>query len=341
MAPAPVFPCGIIPDVMDRVVDVFIPTYNPGKRLLQILEMLQKQTVQIRKVRIINTEKEGFDAMLEQNGMTQEELIARFPFLSISHIGSQEFDHGGTRNLGFSLCEGADYVLTMTQDALPADSFLIEKLLAPMEEENKSRTVAVSFARQLPNANAQVEEKLSREFNYPEKSRIKSLDDLSELGIKTYFCSNVCALYRMDIFRKVSGFPGRAIFNEDMIYASRAMKAGCQVSYTADALVYHSHSYTASQQFHRNFDIGVSQAQNPDVFGGISSESEGVSYVRAVLSQMKKEHELHNAPSFIVRCFCRFVGYRLGKKYEKLPRKWVIFCSSNRHYWDEDKAPDR
>ena len=30
---------------------------------------------------------------------------------------------------------------------------------------------------------------------------------------------------------------------------------------------------------------------------------------------------------------CKYMGYLLGKKYKKLPRKFVIWCSMNREYW--------
>ena len=100
------------------------------------------------------------------------------------------------------------------------------------------------------------------------------------MGIKTYFCSNVCAMYRRDVFRELGGFEKHTIFNEDMIFAARAVKAGWRIAYAADARVYHSHDYTAKEQFHRNFDNGVSQAQHPEIFAGVSSESEGVKLVK-------------------------------------------------------------
>lgn len=55
-----------------------------------------------------------------------------------------------------------------------------------------------------------------------------------------------------------------------MIYAAKAVEAGYSIAYAADAEVVHSHNYTNGQQFHRNFDLGVSQAEHPEVFGGVS-----------------------------------------------------------------------
>ena len=355
---------------MDPIVDVVIPTFRPDERLLQILESLERQTVRPRRVRVINTQRSGLEDLLSAQGMTEDALTEKHPLLELTHIRKEEFDHGGTRNLGFRRCGDAEYVLTMTQDALPAGDDLIAQLLgafhdetdppaadpvrgserispagaaavppgqAPKEgagERDAGGTIAVTYARQLPNKDAPVEERLSRGFNYPAQSRIKREADRAELGIKVYYCSNVCAMYRMDIWKSLGGFPDRAIFNEDMIYACRALRAGYCTCYAAEAKVYHSHRYTASQQFHRNFDLGVSQAQNPEVFGGLSSEGEGVSYVKAVVRQMFAEHAALQVPGFLVRCAARLAGYRLGRAYERLPKSWTVRFSSNRGYWN-------
>lgn len=50
--------------------------------------------------------------------------------------------------------------------------------------------IGAVYAKQLPTADCGIIERYTREFNYGEKSRIKSAEDVTELGIKTYFCSN-------------------------------------------------------------------------------------------------------------------------------------------------------
>ena len=134
-------------------------------------------------------------------------------------------------------------------------------------------------------------EKYTRSFNYPEESRIKGKEDLPILGIKTFFCSNVCAAYKKEIFEKLGGFVERTIFNEDMILAGTMIKQGGKIAYCAKAKVIHSHNYSAFQQFHRNFDLAVSQTMYPEVFGGIRSESEGIKLVKKSLSYCIKDRE--------------------------------------------------
>ena len=189
-------------------------------------------------------------------------------------------------------------------------------------------------------------EQYTRQFNYPEKSRVKWLADLPELGIKTYFCSNVCAMYRRELYLQLGGFVQKAIFNEDMIFAGELIQKGYGVAYAAEAKVVHSHNYSAIQQFHRNFDLAVSQADHPEVFAGIRSEGEGIRLVKktaesegirmvkqtaAFLCHSKKGYLL---PKLIWQSGWKYLGYLLGKRYQKLP-KWVIpRCTMNPKYWE-------
>ena len=78
--------------------------------------------------------------------------------------------------------------------------------------------------------------------------------------------------------KKAGGFCKKTIFNEDMILAGHMINAGYKVAYVAEARVIHSHNYTGMQQFHRNFDMAVSQAEHPEVFDGIKSENEGINW---------------------------------------------------------------
>lgn len=71
--------------------------------------------------------------------------------------------------------------------------------------------------------------------------------------------------------------------------AGTMIKAGYGVAYAAEAKVVHSHNYTCIQQFRRNFDLAVSQADHPEIFGGIPSESEGIRLVKSTARYLVKE----------------------------------------------------
>jgi len=310
-------------------IDVIIPVYRPGRELFSLLDRLERQTVPVQNILLMNTEKTYFEEL-----MRGVELADRYPNVKVWHISKQEFDHGGTRHRGV-MNSDAGVFITMTQDALPADEFLVEKLTARL-----SGQVAAAYARQLPAADCKETEKASRWFNYPSVSGMKSAEDIGRLGVKTFFCSNVCAAYRREIYDLLGGFIRHTIFNEDMIYAAGAVKAGYSIAYEADARVIHSHNYTNIQQLRRNFDLGVSQADHPEIFAEIPSEAEGKKLIKETYTYLKGRKKLYLFPGFCVQCGFKYTGYLLGKHYKKLPRKWILRITTNREYWKQKQCGD-
>ncbi|MCM1568191.1 MAG: glycosyltransferase [Roseburia sp.] len=306
-------------------IDVMIPVYKPGKELFDLLERLNTQSVPIQRIILMNTEERYFEELTYGT-----RFMDRHRNVKVYHLSKREFDHGRTRHKAVEKSD-ADIFVMMTQDAMPVDSYLIEKLIQNLKGE-----VAVSYARQIPTQESSLLEKISRYFNYPPKACIKSAEDIETMGIKTYFCSNVCAAYRRDIYDKLGGFIRHAIFNEDMIYAAGAVKQGYQISYEPQAQVYHAHNYTNRQQFSRNFDLGVSQASHPEVFGGVRSETEGRKLVTAATAYLKKKHMLRKLPYFYIQCGCKYAGYLLGKHYRHLPMRWILAMTSNKDYWQQE-----
>lgn len=303
-------------------IDVVIPVYKPGRELFTLLDRLRAQTVPIQRIILMNTEKRYFDELTR--GMDFSDVYEN---VEVHHLSRDEFDHGATRHRGVELSHGEIFVM-MTQDAMPENECLVENLISHLRGN-----VAVAYGRQLPAADCSEAERVSREFNYPEQSLIKTIDDLESLGIKTYFCSNVCAAYRRDLYDELGGFIRHTIFNEDMIFAAKALKKGYGVAYEADARVIHSHNYTCMQQLHRNFDLGVSQTDHPEVFRDIPSESEGKKLIREVWKSLYRKKRLYKFPGFVVQCCFRYTGYLLGKHYQYLPRKLILILTMNREYW--------
>ena len=71
--------------------------------------------------------------------------------LQVHHLTKAEFDHGATRNRGMRFSR-ADIVVFMTDDAVPADEFLIEKLMGAFDQRGpEGEAVIMAYARQLPD----------------------------------------------------------------------------------------------------------------------------------------------------------------------------------------------
>ena len=310
-------------------IDVIIPVYRPDAKFVGLIEGLRRQSVAVHKIIIMYTRASAEDSFAGWCREVGVRVDAGEPVIEIHELDQSEFDHGGTRNRGAQFSE-ADYLLFMTDDAVPADDFLVERLMEGMrgtvEELPKDPDfvgtealgfaelgVAVCYARQLPREDATLAERFSREFNYPDADRLKSKADIGTMGIKAFFCSNVCALYNKKIFDALGGFVNRTVFNEDMIYARKALDAGYCIQYKADARVIHSHAFSDREQFQRNVLLARSQKEHPEVFADVSSEAEGFKYVKSAYAYFRKNGKGYLIVPFIVTCGFRFAGYRVGK----------------------------
>lgn len=279
----------------------------------------------------MNTEQKYFDRLIYGSAFFKKEH-----HISISHISKREFDHGATRNIGVKKSEAPIFVM-MTQDAIPENKYMIENLVKALDQDR----VAVSYARQIPAKDCNETERFMRIFNYPDKSIVKSAEDTGKLGIKTYFSSNVCAAYKRESFDLLGGFPRHIIFNEDMVYAAKAVKSGYRIAYAAEAQVIHSHNYTCKQQFHRNFDLGVSQAEYPDIFSTVVSEKEGITLIKKATAHLWKIGSKRLIPILYINSLHRYVGFFLGKHYKKLSARMIKKCTMNKEYWDQDKRKNQ
>ncbi len=306
-----------------KTVDVIIPVYKPGERLKKIINRLRQQTYPVNRIILINTGRAYFERAFgeDMSFFETDDIVLR-------HISEEQFDHGTTRRMAVSMSK-ADYFICMTDDALPVDRHLVKSLITPLIEGKAS----AAYARQLAGKEADIVEKFSRRFNYPAVSRIKSKADMDELGIKTFFCSNACAAYERKTYDKLGGFEKHMIFNEDMVYAGRLVDSGASIAYVAEARVLHTHHYTAMQQLKRNFDLGVSQAQFPELFNRVSSQSEGIRMIRGMLGTLLKKNEYNKIPSVIINSAFKLAGYKLGKAYKKLPQRLIMKLTMNRNYW--------
>ena len=175
-------------------VDVMIPTYKPGQEFAELLPRLLKQTYPIRSIRVVNTGKKFWNPAWEQ---LSDKIM-------VEHIQPSEFDHGGTRR-AMAESSDADLLLFMTQDAMPYDNACVEHLV----EKFSLPHVKAAYARQLPRDDCRTLERFTRGFNYPDESDIKDAGDLPKLGVKTFFCSNVCAMYDRRTYEELGGFVER------------------------------------------------------------------------------------------------------------------------------------
>lgn len=272
---------------------VVIPTLNAAHEIGLLLERLEAQSLKPTEVLIVDSSSDD-DTVA---------IASQFESARITVIDRGNFNHGATRHQAL-LQTQSDYVCFMTQDAMPVDEGLFEHLMAPLLADSK---VALASARQLPKEDARRFEQLVRGFNYPDESNVRDASDRERLGIKAYFASDVCAVYRRSAYLAVGGFE-TVNTNEDMLMAAQLIAAGYKIAYEASAEVYHSHNFTARQQYERNKAIGQFLREHAEELGGVSVSGEGRCMVKSIIKQLLREGRVGECCAFGIDCVARFAG---------------------------------
>ena len=297
-----------------------IPTLNAGAHAAILAAAIASQTAQPDAFLVIDS------GSIDDTVETFRRAGAR-----IHSINRQEFNHGGTRQLGVDLFSDSDLIIFLTQDAVPADPHAFQRLSRCFDDPG----VGAAFGRQLPRPGAGHIEAHARLFNYPDASRVTALDDRTTMGIKTVFLSNSFAAYRRADLQAVGGFPSHLIMGEDTYVAAKMLLAGKKVAYCAEATVFHSHDYNLREEFRRYFDAGVLHAREPwvrDDFG--AAENEGLRFVKSELRYLLGRNPFL-IPSAIMRTLLKFAGFRLGLQEGRLPMALKRRLSMLRAYWSD------
>ena len=283
-----------------RRISVIIPALNAEKYIKTLLDALFEQTIKPDEIVVVDSESED----------NTTAVCKQYSNVRIIPILRKDFDHGKTRDMALRTCD-SDYVLFITQDAYPKDKYYIENLLKPFQYDEK---IAISSGRQIARKDATPMEKCIRNFNYPEKSSVRSKDDLEQLGIKTFFFSDVCSAYRKDIYEKVGGFEYPIKTNEDMFFAAKIIQSGYKIAYAAEAVVVHSHNLTLKEQYQRNYIQGYEIERHKNILGNVSQNSEGVKLVKKVSAELIRNGHIISFVHFGFDCCARVLGSKMGSK---------------------------
>jgi len=309
------------PETLKRQPSIclIVPTLNPMPVWLRFLDAIDEQTLQPdRLVMVDSSSTDGAREHAVERGFLVEE------------IPPESFNHGGTRRHAVAkYAGGCDIAVFLTQDAVLADPVAIENIAAHFTDER----VGAVFGRQLPRPEAGPIEVHARLFNYPTSAADKSLDDAPRLGIKTAFFSNSWGAYRLAALNQVGGFPSSVICGEDTYVAAKMLLAGYHIVYAADALAWHSHDFTLSEEFRRYFDTGVFHTEEQwllERFGAAGGEGR-----RFVFSEIR--YLAGTAPWLIplalLRSLSKISAYALGRRHRRLPLSLVRVLTAQPGYW--------
>ena len=121
-------------------VSVLLPTKNGERYLAEVLESIRKQQGAFDLREIIAVDSGSRDRTLQ---------ILRQHQVRLWQIRPEEFGHGKTRNFAAAQARG-EFLVFLSQDAIPANEHWLEHLLAPLREDP---LIAGAFSRHRPRPN--------------------------------------------------------------------------------------------------------------------------------------------------------------------------------------------
>lgn len=227
-------------------VSVIIPTKNGGDLFRELLAKLQIQVTDF-----------DYELVIVDSGSIDCTIELATQYGAIVHqIEPSEFNHGATRNFAIGQSNG-DLIILMTQDAIPADNYLLKELVQPFFDDPN---VGGVYARQSPRPEADLLTKrnLNAWLTGREHSDRKKIEDRLTYDawnpIERYlFCNfdNVCSAVRRSTWERIQF--QRIPFGEDIDWSKRALESGWTIAYSPKAHVIHSHDRPISYEYKRTY----------------------------------------------------------------------------------------
>jgi len=311
------------------MISVVIPVKDGGLDLVRCLQAVARQHVD-EEVEVVVVDSGSSDGSAER----ALELGAR-----VHEILSEEFTHGGARNLGADLARG-DIVVFTSQDAYAVDEHWLATLVAPLRAD---AAVAGVYGRQLPHQEAIPSERYFLDFLYGPEPRRQRLRDPDRLSFETTLFSNVNSAVSRAVLERYP-LAADVIMSEDQEWSRRVLLAGLEIVYEPRAAVRHSHAYTVVGAFRRFFDSGVS-ADRAYVSEASSSRlalrDAGFRYALGEIAWLWRTGRRRWLPYAAVYESAKFAGLQLGLRHKRIPVPVKRRLSGLPSHWDEGGSAGR
>jgi rhamnosyltransferase len=298
---------------------VVIPTKNGGPLFRRVLPAVLGQQTGFE-----------FDVIVIDSGSTDgtsdfvRDAAKNDPRLRLIEIAPEKFQHGRTRNEAIASSRGEIIAMT-TQDAMPASENWLANLVRGLTQRDD---IAGAYGRHLPYPESPLcmRRGIITQFDYietkwPAVMKLepdRAANDTAYRQALHFFSNNNSALRRA-VWEKIP-FPDVA-FGEDQTWAENVMKAGFAKAYVADAVVFHSHTYTMRETFRRSREEAAAFHKNFGYRLRPSFASVPATFARLVLADARfvREHPaeskglrevIASAPLNLARMLGEYAGSR-------------------------------
>jgi len=309
-------------------VSVLIPTKNGERYIAEVIAGIRRQQGELVVKEIL---------VVDSGSRDQTVSILRRLGVTVLQIPPYEFGHGKTRNLLASHATG-ELLVFLTQDATPANEQWLANLIAPLQTDS---LLAGAYSRHLPRPNCHPMEWhriIEYELHGRPESRVQYAvgnPDYARNPDFYHFFANTSSVLRRSVWEQIP-FPD-VEFAEDQGWAERVLSAGYKTMYTADSIVFHSHSYGPWTNFCRHFEHfsalrlqfsrPPSHALGKCVSSALQVAQADLVFWRRERRQPKFQLLLHWAVPAVCWHLAANLGIWLGERADFLPSRLVRFFS--------------
>jgi rhamnosyltransferase len=234
--------------IMHTDITIFIPTFNAGMYLKEILKAIYKQ--QIDKV---------FEVLIIDSGSTDDtlDIIERFPEVRLHKIPNSEYGHGKTRQLAARMAEG-DIVVYLSHDATPSHKRWLYEITKPFEISDK---IVGVMGKQIPR------QKCIPMMKYDINSIFRKFgpDFGTTLFYKDTFIENQAVYDTVRFYSDVNSAARKSVllgsvpfrdvaYAEDQLFGEDVLEAGLIKVYAPRGSVIHSNELKLAEYNKRVFD---------------------------------------------------------------------------------------
>lgn len=297
-------------------VTIFIPTKNAGPNFENVLHA------------IFNQKEKDFELLIIDSGSTDQtvKIIEKFPKIIFKQIRPEKFGHAQTRNFAVEYSR-SEYMVFLSQDAIPHDEYWLSELLAPFTQKKDERLVAV-FSKQIPYPGSMSHEKLFYETHFDNKEKIYQKNN----RLEDYFFSNVSSCIKREILIKYP-FDTNIHFSEDRKFVLDIFEDGYKTLYNPKSKVIHSHNYGPLKTIRRYFDSALSLEmifyQKFNYF-----PKQGARYIFKELKHICKTNPL-SLPYVLLLNASKITGVLLAKIHRKIPRSLFKILTSTPYFFNQ------
>ncbi|MBQ9017284.1 glycosyltransferase family 2 protein [Candidatus Saccharibacteria bacterium] len=284
-------------------ISVVCPLYEAEGDILRLDESLTMQEgVWITEIFYILTEGgDNTEEIMKKAGILER------PEVKFSEISKEDFSHSLTREKAAFQATG-EVLVFLTQDVEIKDKKFVQKLTEPIVDGE----VDATYAKQITKYDNI--EKYTRESNYPAKSFTVSKEDVSRLGLKTFFFSDAAGAVARKVFVELGGYDGKDLpISEDMYFAHKLIMSGGKIKYVAEAKVYHSHDFKLSELYNRYRLTGEFRKMTPEIASaGVHAAGGGMA--KYIFKRAWQERNFKVLAKFLPNMGARYLGMRRGRK---------------------------